>query len=144
MRKFLILLLLIFNFKGTSAFSKNDLYEKIDLFGEVLENIQKDYVDDVNQSEIMDSAINGVLQSLDPYSAYMSPELFKEMQTDTRGEFGGLGIGYQCKTNIEGIQICNDGVGGATYLDGAFKYTKNFDHLSEWDLEDLIDEYEKA
>ena len=92
MRKFLILLLLIFNFKGTFAFSKNDLYEKIDLFGEVLENIQKDYVDDVNQSEIMDSAINGVLQSLDPYSAYMSPELFKEMQTDTRGEFGGLGI----------------------------------------------------
>ena len=92
MRKFLILLLLIFNFKGTSAFSKNDLYEKIDLFGEVLENIQKDYVDDVNQSEIMDSAINGVLQSLDPYSAYMSPELFKEMQTDTKGEFGGLGI----------------------------------------------------
>lgn len=54
------------------------------------------------------------------------------------------GIGYQCKTNIRGIQICNDGVGGATYLDGAFKYTKNFDHLSEWDLEDLIDEYEKA
>ena len=52
------------------------------------------------------------------------------------------GIGYQCKTNIEGIQICNDGVGGATYLDGAFKYTKNFDHLSEWDLEDLIDQYE--
>ena len=41
---------------------------------------------------MMDSAINGVLQSLDPYSAYMSPELFKEMQTDTRGEFGGLGI----------------------------------------------------
>ncbi|MAE55903.1 MAG: hypothetical protein CMK23_07895 [Porticoccaceae bacterium] len=52
------------------------------------------------------------------------------------------GIGYQCKTNIEGIQICNDGVGGATYLDGAFKYTKNFDHLSELDLEDLIDQYE--
>ena len=58
----------------------------------MLENIKKDYVDDVNQSEIMDSAINGVLQSLDPYSAYMSPELFKEMQTDTKGEFGGLGI----------------------------------------------------
>ncbi len=76
----------------TSAYSKNDFYEKIDLFGEVIENIKKDYVDDVNQSEMMDSAINGVLQSLDPYSAYMSPELFKEMQTDTRGEFGGLGI----------------------------------------------------
>ena len=75
-----------------SVYSKNNLYEKIDLFGEVLENIKNDYVDEIDQSEIMDSAINGVLQSLDPYSAYMSPELFKEMQTDTRGEFGGLGI----------------------------------------------------
>ena len=92
MKKFLLSLILFLNLTITSAISKNDLYEKIDLFGEVLENIQKDYVDDVNQSEIMDSAINGVLQSLDPYSAYMSPELFKEMQTDTRGEFGGLGI----------------------------------------------------
>ena len=90
--KSLILIIIIFNFLNTAAFSKNDLYKKIDLFGEVLENIKKDYVDEVNQSEIMDSAINGVLQSLDPYSAYMSPELFKEMQTDTKGEFGGLGI----------------------------------------------------
>ena len=88
-----ILVLVTFNFLvSTFAFSKNELYEKIDLFGEVLENIQKDYVDEVDQGEMMDSAINGVLQSLDPYSAYMSPELFKEMQTDTRGEFGGLGI----------------------------------------------------
>ncbi len=92
MKKVFIFIILIFNLSITTSFSKNDLYEKIDLFGEVLENIKKDYVDDVNQSEIMDSAINGVLQSLDPYSAYMSPELFKEMQTDTRGEFGGLGI----------------------------------------------------
>ena len=52
------------------------------------------------------------------------------------------GIGYQCKTNIDGVEICNDGMGGATYLDGAFKYTKNFEHLSEWQLEELIDEYE--
>ena len=91
MRKILIFLLFTLNL-NTTAFSKNDLYEKIDLFGEVLENIKKDYVDEVDQAEMMDSAINGVLQSLDPYSAYMSPELFKEMQTDTRGEFGGLGI----------------------------------------------------
>ena len=87
-----IVFILIFNFSFTALQSKNDLYEKIDLFGEVLENIKKDYVDDVNQSKMMDSAINGVLQSLDPYSAYMSPQLFKEMQTDTKGEFGGLGI----------------------------------------------------
>jgi len=92
MKKILILFILIFNFSSSPVFSKNDLYEKIDLFGEVLENIKKEYVDDVDQGEVMDSAINGVLQSLDPYSAYMSPELFKEMQTDTRGEFGGLGI----------------------------------------------------
>ena len=71
--------------------SNNKFYDKIDLFGEVLEKIEKEYVDDINKSEVMDSAINGVLQSLDPYSAYMSPEMFKEMQTDTRGKFGGLG-----------------------------------------------------
>mgnify|MGYP000875188214 FL=1 len=92
MKKIIFLSILLLNFLYSSAFTKNDLYEKIDLFGEVLENIKKDYVDEVDQAEIMDSAINGVLQSLDPYSAYMSPELFKEMQTDTRGEFGGLGI----------------------------------------------------
>ena len=92
MKKIFLILVLFFHFSNTSVFSKNNLYEKIDLFGEVLENIQKDYVDDVDQSDMMDSAINGVLQSLDPYSAYMSPELFKEMQTDTKGEFGGLGI----------------------------------------------------
>ena len=92
MKKILIISICFFILLKTSVFSKNDIYEKIDLFGEVIENIKKEYVDDVNQSEMMDSAINGVLQSLDPYSAYMSPELFKEMQTDTRGEFGGLGI----------------------------------------------------
>tara|TARA_B100000780_G_C21078145_1_gene434117 strand:- start:72 stop:1223 length:1152 start_codon:yes stop_codon:yes gene_type:complete len=72
--------------------NSNELYEKIDLFSEVLETIKKDYVDEIDQAEVMDSAINGVLQSLDPYSAYMSPKSFKGMQTDTRGEFGGLGI----------------------------------------------------
>ena len=92
MKKTILLSILLLSFLYTPAFSKNDLYEKIDLFGEVLENIKKDYVDDVDQAEMIESAINGVLQSLDPYSAYMSPELFKEMQTDTRGEFGGLGI----------------------------------------------------
>ena len=92
MKKFLIFLIFFFVYFNSSVYSKNDLYEKIDLFGEVLENIKKDYVDDVSQAEMIDSAINGVLQSLDPYSAYMSPELFKEMQTDTKGEFGGLGI----------------------------------------------------
>ena len=70
----------------------NELYKKIDLFSEVLEKIQEEYVDEVDQAEAMDSAINGVLQSLDPYSAYMNPETFKEMETETSGQFGGLGI----------------------------------------------------
>ena len=77
MKKITFISTLIFYIINTSAFSKNELYDKIDLFGEVIENIKKDYVDEVDQSKMMDSAINGVLQSLDPYSAYMSPELFK-------------------------------------------------------------------
>ena len=76
------------------SFSANDenIYDKIDLFSEVLDKINKEYVDEINQGEVMDAAINGVLQSLDPYSGYMSPEIFKEMQTETSGKFGGLGI----------------------------------------------------
>ena len=68
------------------------LYQKIDLFSEVMEKIQKEYVEEVDQAKTMDAAINGVLQSLDPYSSYMSPEIFKESQEETSGEFGGLGI----------------------------------------------------
>jgi carboxyl-terminal processing protease len=68
------------------------IYKKIDLFGEVLEKINKDYVDEVDQSKGMDAAINGLLQSLDPYSAYMTPESFESMATETSGKFGGLGI----------------------------------------------------
>ena len=68
------------------------VYEKIDLFSEVLNKIDEEYVEEINQSEAMDAAINGVLQSLDPYSAYMSPKTFDDMQTETSGKFGGLGI----------------------------------------------------
>ncbi len=87
-----ILFLIAFNFLTLSSKSEEDIYKKIDLFSEVLNKINKQYVDDVNQSEMMDAAINGVLQSLDPYSAYMSPEMFENMATETSGEFGGLGI----------------------------------------------------
>jgi carboxyl-terminal processing protease len=77
-----------------NAESKNDnaLYEKLDLFSDVLEKINKGYVKEVDQSEVIDGAINGMLQSLDPFSAYMSPESFKNMNVETSGEFGGLGI----------------------------------------------------
>ncbi len=95
MKKYLlsiVLILLIFISEKTYANTSDKLYEKIDLFGEVLEKIKQEYVDEIDQADVMDSAINGVLQSLDPYSAYMSPELFKSMQTESSGEFGGLGI----------------------------------------------------
>ena len=93
LKKILIILLLInfFILKNTYS-SEKDIYHKIDLFGEVLEKINKEYVDEIDQSESMDAAIDGLLQSLDPYSGYMSPKTFDEMQTDTSGEFGGLGI----------------------------------------------------
>jgi len=75
-----------------NAKESENIYEKIDLFGEVLEKVRKEYVDEIDQSEVIDSAINGVLQSLDPYSAYMNQELFNSMRADTQGKFGGLGI----------------------------------------------------
>ena len=90
--KNLFLFLFIISFSKGYAANEDDIYKKIDLFSEVLDKINKEYVDDVNQSEAMDAAINGVLQSLDPYSAYMSPESFQNMQTESSGEFGGLGI----------------------------------------------------
>ena len=80
--------------------AENDVYKKIDLFGEVLEKINKEYVDEINQSESMDAAIDGLLQSLDPYSAYMSPEIFNVMQTETSGEFGGLGIEVNMESGV--------------------------------------------
>ncbi len=93
MKKILIIIIFFHFISSPLLASKEDeLYKKIDLFGEVLDKIKNEYVDEVNQAEAMDSAINGVLQSLDPYSAYMSPELFQSMQTETKGEFGGLGI----------------------------------------------------
>jgi len=95
-KKYIIIILIFINILINTNYlyskNSNELYEKIDLFSEVLETIKNEYVDEVDQAEVMDSAINGVLQSLDPYSAYMSPKSFQGMQTDTKGEFGGLGI----------------------------------------------------
>ena len=90
-RIFTLIIFFILYFGKVSA-QEETVYDKIDLFGEVLDKINKEYVEEVDQSDTMDAAINGVLQSLDPYSSYMSPKNLEEMQTETRGEFGGLGI----------------------------------------------------
>ena len=97
---FLTFILILFLFSQKVISSENEIYEKIDVFGEVLEKINKEYVDEINQSDSMDSAINGLLQSLDPYSGYMSPEIFNEMQTETSGEFGGLGIEVTMESGV--------------------------------------------
>jgi carboxyl-terminal processing protease len=92
--KQLIIIFFLFLFHNNDALTENsdELYKKIDLFSEVLEKIKQDYVEDVDQAEVMDAAINGVLRSLDPYSAYMSQKMLDSMETETKGAFGGLGI----------------------------------------------------
>ena len=97
---FLTYFLILFFLIQKAISSESEIYKKIDLFGEVLEKINKEYVDEINQSDSMDSAINGLLQSLDPYSGYMSPEIFNEMQTETSGEFGGLGIEVTMESGV--------------------------------------------
>jgi len=98
--------LIIFTFIIINIFNKSysenidKFYEKIDLFSEVLEKIREEYVDEIDQAEVMDSAINGVLQSLDPYSGYMSPDIFSESRSETSGEFGGLGIEVSMEAGV--------------------------------------------
>ena len=105
MNKFILIIsifFLIFNlsYSSSSRGNENNIYKKIDLFSEVLDKVKKEYVEDIDQSEVMDAAINGVLQSLDPYSAYMSPSMYKEMATETSGEFGGLGIEVSMEAGV--------------------------------------------
>jgi len=110
---------------SNKAYSQNidKLYEKIDLFSEVLEKIQNEYVDEIDQADVMDSAINGVLQSLDPYSAYMNQQIFEETQTETKGEFGGLGIEVSMEagvvkviTPIDDTPAANAGIKAGDYI----------------------------
>ena len=95
-----VFILIILSKPSYSANDETTIYEKIDIFSDVLDKINKEYVDDINQNEVMDAAINGVLQSLDPYSAYMSPETFESMRTETSGEFGGLGIEVSMEAGV--------------------------------------------
>jgi len=76
-----------------SATSQNsELYRQLDLFGDVLERVRSDYVEKPDDTMLIENAINGMLSALDPHSAYLSPKHFRDMQVQTRGEFGGLGI----------------------------------------------------
>ncbi len=102
MKNFLLIFFFLSSLFITTSSNSADtnIYKKIDLFGEVLEKINEEYVDQIDQSKSMDSAIDGLLQSLDPYSSYMSPEIFNEMQTETSGKFGGLGIEVSMESGV--------------------------------------------
>ena len=94
MKSFLITCLLIIAFSLSSSYaeSNKNLYEKLDSFGDVFDLIQKNYVEEVEDEKVIEFAINGMLQALDPHSGYMNTEQYIEMQEETEGEFGGLGI----------------------------------------------------
>ena len=80
-----------FSFNYLSA-NNQDLYKKLEVFGDVFDIIKKDYVEEINDEEVIEYAINGMLQSLDPFSSYMASEIYSDMQEETKGKFGGLGI----------------------------------------------------
>ena len=107
--------LFILSLLTTFSYGKNkdDFYKKIDLFGEVLDKVEKEYVEEIDESDVIDAAINGVLQSLDPYSAYMNPELFQSIETDTKGEFGGLGIEVGMESGVIKVIAPIDGTPAA-------------------------------
>ena len=115
--------LVLFLITQVQANPSDKLYQKLDLFSDVLDTLKKEYVDEVKQDEVIDSAINGMLQSLDPYSSYMSPEAFQNMSRDTKGEFGGLGIEITMEsglvkiiTPIEGTPADKAGVQAGDYI----------------------------
>src|ERR1700750_1048926 len=77
--------------KNNTKFSENT-YKYLELFGDVFERVRKDYVEEVSDQELLENAINGMLTGLDPHSGYMAAKNFQDMQEQTKGEFGGLGI----------------------------------------------------
>jgi carboxyl-terminal processing protease len=85
--------------KGPAA-DKSELYQQLNLFGDVLERIRRDYVEPVDEKSLIENAINGMLASLDPHSSYMNPKNYKDMQVQTRGEFGGLGIEVTMESGV--------------------------------------------
>jgi len=76
----------------SASAANSEIYRQLDLFGEVLERVRADYVEKPEDPKLIESAINGMLNALDPHSAYLNPKHFRDMQVQTRGEFGGLGI----------------------------------------------------
>ena len=100
-----------------------ETYEELRTFSEVLTQVQKNYVDDTKVKDLVQGAIRGMLSTLDPHSAYMTPEMYKEMQVETKGEFGGVGIQIGVKENrlaviapIDGTPAHRAGIKAGDYI----------------------------
>src|ERR1700738_519926 len=78
--------------ESSAKAASSDTYRQLNLFGEVFERVRADYVEKPDDGKLVESAINGMLAGLDPHSSYMDTKSFRDMQVQTRGEFGGLGI----------------------------------------------------
>tara|TARA_B100001989_G_scaffold89778_1_gene62447 strand:- start:6496 stop:7797 length:1302 start_codon:yes stop_codon:yes gene_type:complete len=96
-KKIFIKILLVLKFNlislGNQVFAnQQDVYKQLNLFGEVYERVRSEYVEQIKDKDLIEAAINGMLQSLDPHSSYLNAESFEEMKVQTKGEFGGLGI----------------------------------------------------
>ena len=94
--KFSLINLLVFKlnllFMGVLVANQQDVYKQLNLFGEVYERVRSEYVEEIKDKDLIEAAINGMLQSLDPHSSYLNSDSFEEMKVQTKGEFGGLGI----------------------------------------------------
>ena len=84
----------------SASAANSEIYRQLDLFGEVLERVRSDYVEKPDDPKLIESAINGMLTALDPHSAYLNPKHFRDMQVQTRGEFGGLGIEVTMESGV--------------------------------------------
>src|ERR671922_2996852 len=84
----------------SASAANSEIYRQLDLFGEVLERVRSDYVEKPEDAKLIEAAINGMLTALDPHSAYLSPKHFRDMQVQTRGEFGGLGIEVTMENSV--------------------------------------------
>lgn len=117
-------LLLAFTFAAVPArASDSDTYRQLDLLMDVFERIRAEYVEEVGDKEMIEAAINGMLSSLDPHSSYMGPETFKQMQLQTRGQYGGLGIEVTMENGvvkvispIDETPAARAGVSGGDYI----------------------------
>ena len=89
---FAAFLLFLGSFSAQSASKNKETYEYLDLFGQIFDRVRSEYVEEVTDQELIEKAIDGMLTGLDPHSGYMNEEVWQEMQMDTQGKFGGLGI----------------------------------------------------